>query len=222
MLARSEQALEEIDRQAQQHTQTRCARWGRLGFLWMSSTEASISGGDGKGAVLPQVSIVLAKRRIERMESWRRNIVSQTYPHLEVVLVLHNQAYTEVSVRESLAVVPILSVLRAPETCNLGTCINLGVAATTGEYVAKMDDDDFYGPSYISDLVLTALESGADITGKKTNFVSFEDSQEYILRGGGPQPLALATNRRGRAQCLPSAHFEFLVHCCRRDAVCEA
>ena len=69
-----------------------------------------------------------------------------------------------------------------PESRNLGSCINFGAAHATGEYIAKMDDDDFYGPAYISDLVLSALESGADITGKKATFFYFEDGQTYFLR----------------------------------------
>ena len=52
----------------------------------------------------------------------------------------------------------------------------------SGVYVTKMDDDDFYGPSYISDLLLAALESRADITGKKATFFHFEEGDEYCLR----------------------------------------
>jgi hypothetical protein len=56
------------------------------------------------------------------------------------------------------------------------------VAHATGTYIAKMDDDDFYGPSYISDLLLSALESGADITGKKAVFYYFPDERELCFR----------------------------------------
>jgi glycosyltransferase involved in cell wall biosynthesis len=75
--------------------------------------------------------------------------------------------------------------LRLPASRTLGSCINLGAANASGAFIAKMDDDDFYGPSYVSDLVLSALESGADIVGKKATFFLFEEGQEYCFRHPG-------------------------------------
>lgn len=197
--------LDEIRRRSERHAKSRRERWRSLGF---DAAFLRAQGGHfGTQAVgPPRVSIVLATHRAERIEACQRNIAAQNYPDLEVIVVLNNDAYDETSVREIFAGRRALQILRAPSARNLGTCINLGVAHATGDYVAKMDDDDFYGPSYISDLVLAALESGADITGKKATFYCFEDGQDYCFRGAEFRNRWLwpLTHERGQTICPDS------------------
>jgi glycosyltransferase involved in cell wall biosynthesis len=167
-----------VRRRAEQHAATRPQRWRILGFDVPSRSAAPRAG----GGEWPRVSIVLATHRPAAVDNCRRNILAQDYPNLEAIIVLNNDASDETHVREMFAAMPHVSVLRLPQARNLGACVNLGTRAAAGAYVTKMDDDDFYGPSYISDLLLSALESRADITGKKATFFHFEDGDEYCLR----------------------------------------
>ena len=48
----------------------------------------------------------------------------------------------------------------------LGDCLNRGVEAASGVYVAEMDDDDHYGKRYLSDHVLAASFSDAEVVGR--------------------------------------------------------
>ena len=130
----------------------------------------------------PRVSIVLATNRTGMLENCRRNILSQDYPNLEVIIVLNDDACDAAQVREMFAAAPHVAVVRLTQERNLGSCINFGTGHASGAYVTKMDDDDFYGPAYVSDLLLSALESRADITGKKATFFHFEEGDEYCLR----------------------------------------
>lgn len=169
---------QEVRRRAGQHAAARPQRWRALGFEVPSRLPAS----PPAGVEWPRVSIVLATHRPAAIETCRRNILAQDYPNLEAIIVLNNDAYEETRVHEMFASAPHVSVLRLPQARNLGACINLGARSASGVYVTKMDDDDFYGPSYISDLLLAALESRADITGKKATFFHFEEGDEYCLR----------------------------------------
>ncbi len=54
-----------------------------------------------------------------------------------------------------------------------------------GEWVAKMDDDDWYGTEHLADLVLAAGYSGADLVGKGSEFVYLEGSNVTLRRGLG-------------------------------------
>ena len=69
---------------------------------------------------------------------------------------------------------PNVQVLHVEGRTTLGDCLNRGVEAASGEYVAKMDDDDLYGERYLSDSVLAASFSGAEIVGKGMHFVYLE------------------------------------------------
>ena len=64
----------------------------------------------------------------------------------------------------------------------LGACMNLGVEAATGDLVAKVDDDNFYGAHYLTDLVRALDYSGADVVGKWAHLVHLESSGATLLR----------------------------------------
>ena len=50
------------------------------------------------------------------------------------------------------------------------------------ELLSKVDDDDWYGPDHIWDLVLAREVSGAALVGKGSEFVSLASSEATIRR----------------------------------------
>ena len=40
-----------------------------------------------------------------------------------------------------------------PASLPLGTCLNMATAAARGDVIAKIDDDDLYGPRYLDEAV---------------------------------------------------------------------
>lgn len=122
------------------------------------------------------VSIVLASRRPDKIREALRQINRQTWRSLEIVLVMHGVelgAGEAENLRRE-AVHP-LTLLDAPSTAVLGEVLNLGVAAASGEYITKMDDDDWYAPNHIRDLVLARRHSRAMLVGSQVEFVYLED-----------------------------------------------
>ena len=83
--------------------------------------------------------------------------------------------------------IPNVQVLHVEGRTTLGDSLNRGVEAASGEYVAKMDDDDLYGDRYLSDSVLAASFSSAEIVGKGTHFVHFEATNTTALRVVAPE-----------------------------------
>jgi hypothetical protein len=75
-----------------------------------------------------------------------------------------------------------LDVVVAPEDTVFGDLLNLGVSRAVGDVVAKMDDDDWYGPDFLADLVLARQYAGADLVGCSSEFT-------YLA------PLQLTTRR---------------------------
>jgi len=64
-----------------------------------------------------------------------------------------------------------LTIIDADKTQTLGACMNLGVDAADGRYIAKVDDDNYYGRHYLTDLVNAFAYSGAGIVGKWAHYV---------------------------------------------------
>jgi FkbM family methyltransferase len=132
---------------------------------------------------LPLVSVVLATNRPEYVEFAVSQVARQSYPNRELVLVLHGDGFDDVVEGdvEVLAGCPV-SVVRVGGDVVFGEVLNLGVAASSGVLVAKMDDDDWYGSEHLWDLVLAMEYSGASLVGKGAEFVYLEELDITVRR----------------------------------------
>ena len=119
----------------------------------------------------PLVSVLLASRRPQLLAAALANVARQSWPRLELVLALHGGGFADDdAVRRASGVDrdfphPV-RLLRLDADLPLGTVLNAASEAATGTLLAKMDDDDLYGPDHILDLVLAHGYSGAGLVGK--------------------------------------------------------
>ena len=75
-----------------------------------------------------------------------------------------------------------LVLLQAGADVPLGECLNRLVAASDGDVVAKMDDDDLYGAHYLSDQLDALAYSGADVVGKQAHYLYVASLDATMLR----------------------------------------
>jgi hypothetical protein len=130
------------------------------------------------------VSAVVPTNRLHEIDNLLANVGRQAHRELELVLVLHGVGidHGELRARAEAAGVPSLTVIEADETETLGACMNLGVDAAGGDYVAKMDDDNHYGVHYLTDLLDAFDTSGAGIVGKWAHYVWLRSTGAVVLR----------------------------------------
>ncbi|WP_420111369.1 glycosyltransferase family protein [Pseudactinotalea sp.] len=110
-------------------------------------------------------------------------VARQSHGQVQLVLITHG--FTADADTAALAQdlgVTDLHLIAADADLTLGSLMNLGVDAADGEYVAKMDDDNFYGTHYLSDLLATFDFSGAEVAGKWAHFTHLEASGATFLR----------------------------------------
>ena len=122
----------------------------------------------------PTVSVLMPTKRPENVARCLDNFKKQSYAEKELILILNNALFDLDTIRRDVESVPNVQVLHVDGRTTLGDCLNRGVDAASGEYIAKMDDDDHYGEHYLSDSVLAASFSDAEIVGKGLFFVYFE------------------------------------------------
>ncbi len=132
-------------------------------------------------AVRPPVSVLMPTMRPGNVARCIENFTKQTYENKELILILNNAEFDLDAVRRGADSIPNLQVIYVEGRTTLGDCLNRGVEAASGQYVAKMDDDDYYGERYLSDGVLAASFSQADIVGKGLYFVYFAASDTTAL-----------------------------------------
>ena len=122
-----------------------------------------------------RISVLLATRRPERVGQVLADLAAQRHDDIEVVLLPHGDAPLPANVTAS-----GLRVERVSASRPLGAVLDVGLDLVSGDYVAKVDDDDRYGRDHLGDL-LGALEiSGAGIVGRRSHGVYLEDQDRTV------------------------------------------
>ncbi|MEV7005936.1 glycosyltransferase [Streptosporangium sp. NPDC051022] len=118
------------------------------------------------------VSVLLATRRPEMARFALGQLARQRGATFEVILALHGIPAGHPDVAGALASFegPV-TVYEAPRETVFGTVLNEAAARASGAFLLKMDDDDWYGPDFVSDLLLAHSYSGAEVVGTVPEFV---------------------------------------------------
>jgi hypothetical protein len=131
----------------------------------------------------PTVSVVMASMRPHLLESALGQIARQRGVQAEVLLGLHGFPAAHEAVRRAVGACPLpVTVVEADAATPFGDVLNLAASAAGGDHVAKWDDDDWYGPDHLSDLLLARSYSGADIVGTAAEFFYLEPLNVTIRR----------------------------------------
>jgi spore maturation protein CgeB len=135
------------------------------------------------------VSAIVPTKRPEQLASVMAFIGRQVHADLELILVTHGFVPDQSDLKRLAETheVERYSVVPAESTLTLGACMNLGIAAAGGRYVAKMDDDNWYGPHYLSDLARAFSWTDAQVVGKWAHYVHLLGSNATLLRFSGAE-----------------------------------
>jgi hypothetical protein len=131
----------------------------------------------------PGISVLLATRRPEMLSFALRQVTKQRLVGGEILLAAHgfeaDAAVTDV-VRDH----PEwnLRVVHHPSSRPFGEVLNVTAEQATGDVLVKMDDDDWYGPHFIFDLLQARNYSGADVVGMPAEFFFLEALWRTIRR----------------------------------------
>ena len=69
-----------------------------------------------------------------------------------------------------------------PGELNLGEVLAVASSLASGELITKIDDDDFYGPEHVWDLVVARMYSGAEIVGKALDNIYLASENVTVFR----------------------------------------
>jgi spore maturation protein CgeB len=132
------------------------------------------------------VSILAPTYRPHALDSILENAARQIGLNKELVILTHGfeAKATDIKAKASDLGLDSVRVISAARSVTLGECLNLLVDAAEGDVLTKMDDDDYYGKNYLSDLLHALNFSGADLVGKAATYFYFESKDATILSYG--------------------------------------
>ncbi|MFL3018625.1 MAG: glycosyltransferase [Acidimicrobiales bacterium] len=132
----------------------------------------------------PSVSVIVASNRPEMTKRIFNTVKEQDHKNLELIFALHGDGFEDSYPEFSKSDLPV-TVLRYPKETIFGRILSEASSVATGDWIAKMDDDDWYGKEHVSDLLLAASYSDADLVGKGSEFVYLEEENLTIRRDLG-------------------------------------
>jgi glycosyltransferase involved in cell wall biosynthesis len=133
----------------------------------------------------PTVSVLVATVRPDDLTNLLTQLRAQTLATFELVLGLHaielNATHKKIIRELNQRKIKVVShAFKKSE--NLGSILSALAKESSGSYIAKMDDDDYYGPEHLRDLLDAAVATGADVVGRAMNYVYLEPLQLTVRR----------------------------------------
>jgi len=128
------------------------------------------------------VSIITCTNKLIYMDNILANYDRQQYPDKELIIVIGNDQLDLREWEKEAKKRRNVRVCRVDEKLPLGACLNLGVDEARFEYIAKCDDDDYFAPAYLEDMMMAFDYSGADIVGKCARYVHFENGNVLAIK----------------------------------------
>lgn len=129
----------------------------------------------------PLVTLIVCTIRYSQWKNILNNYRRQNYPNMELFVILDGISNIKRIANLSKNIKnKHVSITRIPYR-SIGNCLNYGIQETKGTWIAKMDDDDYYGRKYITNLVKETYKIPAKLFIKLSHFVYFEKRKELWL-----------------------------------------
>jgi hypothetical protein len=128
------------------------------------------------------VSIIIPTCKPNYFNNILDNYMRLNYQNKELLIILNNNLLDIDKYRLITNKLENVRVYQIDENYTIGDCLNTGINESQYNFFAKMDDDDFYGSNYLTDLMNVFKYTDADITGKTSSFVYFEESNDLYFR----------------------------------------
>lgn len=184
-------------------------------------------------AVPRAVTVVVPTNRPGMLENVLANVARQGCEALQLVLVAHGFQLDEPGVRRRAEALGLADVVlrHASTDLTLGACMNLGIDAADGDYLAKMDDDNHYGANFLTDQLDAFRYTDAGVVGKWAHYVYLESERATLLRfarhehrytekvQGGTMLIQAEVAKRLRFDDVPRAVDTTFLNRCAREGV---
>lgn len=123
------------------------------------------------------VSIITCTNSPSHIENIFSNYERQKYENKELIIILNNNTMSLEIWQEKANCYNNVKVFQVYAEKSLGECLNYGVSKASFDYVSRFDDDNYYAPEFIGDLMNAFKYTDADIIGKNTYYEYSEDSK---------------------------------------------
>lgn len=129
----------------------------------------------------PKITITTPSYRRDLLDNCVTNYDNFNYPDKELILVYNGD---NLPTKENLNIAnrSDITVTYVPSDLFAGAALNLGHIVSSGKYIFRIDDDDYYGKNYILDMFFIARSVGAELFGKSPVPLIFEGNDSIYVK----------------------------------------
>ena len=127
------------------------------------------------------VSVIIVTNKPHYINNIFANIRRSTYPEKEFLIILNSNCIPASEFEKRAASYSNIRIFRLDDSVTLGECLNFGVREAKYDYIAKMDDDDYYGPNYLLDQMDLFYDPKIDILSICNQFIEFEHNHRLYV-----------------------------------------
>lgn len=128
------------------------------------------------------VSILTVTNNNIYIDNIIENYNNQDFEPKELIIILNNNNLNLNEFKTKIKISKNIRVYKVDERVSLGECINYGINKSKYDIIAKFDDDDYYAPKYISDSIKAFDYTEAELIGKRSHLIYFEESKILAIR----------------------------------------
>lgn len=146
----------------------------------------------------PLVSIVAPIHRPEDQDNLLRQLLRQSYPRLEVLVIINGAGFDAAALSRALERAgrfERVAVRLLPAEATLAQSLNLGIAEARGAYIARFDADDLYLGDYLTRSIGLMRTEAADVCGKSHLLLHFEELDMGMLFSVNGEPYRRRAGR---------------------------
>lgn len=133
------------------------------------------------------VTVITCTNKPHTLQNIIDNFNRQDFEKKELIIVINNDSIDLNLWKSETEKYKNIRIFKVSERISLGNCLNMAVEKDIYDIIAKFDDDDYYGPKYISDTIKSFEYTNAKVIGKGATFVYFAEKGILAIRSPGSE-----------------------------------
>lgn len=131
------------------------------------------------------ISIITPTRKLDCVQRLMDNYYRQKYNDKELIIVINNDNMNPKMFKEYTKGDKRIRVYQLPARLHLAKCLNFAISRANFGYVARFDDDDYYGEAYLDEINEAFKTKECDIVNKGEFYTYFKENKTLVRRGRG-------------------------------------
>ncbi|MGO0058833.1 glycosyltransferase [Brevibacillus fluminis] len=124
----------------------------------------------------------MSTNRPQFFKNLLKNYGRQSDVKKELIIILNNDRMNLRAYQRIASKYQHVSVYKLPQRYTLGSCLNFGITKAKYAFIAKFDDDDYYGPRYLQSSLRAFARTNAHVVGKRTYFLYLKKRKLLLIR----------------------------------------